>query len=226
MTLQQLNRYIDNQLYVKQDAHNFVQRVKRSIDNIVTEFLTIGKELKNAQEKKYYVELGYSTIDELSTDLFGIKKSTCYNLINLFERCTDGESVLPMYKGYTQTQLVELVSVKEMPGEFLKITTPEDSAKKIRKAKKIWAERQDEILSSENKRVDNLISKFSTRLENNNLETTEKNDISAKLRILEVVKQFMQENNCVCFVAPKSKKSTRKNTKFIQLLQNFIEKIE
>lgn len=225
MTIRQLTGYVDNQVYVKQDAYDFVRRVKRSIDNIVTEFLTIGKELKLAQEKKYYEKLGYSTIEELSSELFGIRKSTCYNLMNLFERCSDGVNVLPEYSGYSQTQLVELVSVKELPNKFLEITTPEDSAKKIRQAKKIWHEKQSEIQASDVKSIDELITKFSSRLENNDVTDSEKQEISQKLHVLEVVKQFMAENNCVCFIAPKGKRAPNKNTKFMALLEDYITNI-
>ncbi len=207
------------------DAEQFVARVQGRIKNILTEFVFIGKELKEAKERKLYKYLDYDSLEDLAQELFSIKKSTCYNLIKLYEKCSDGEKLLPEYEGFSQSQLVELISVKTLPEKFLHIETPSDSAKKIRKAVKLWDERCEnnempEVVENV-KSIDELIEKFSSRLENDDLNSSQKAEISEKIRVLELVKNFLEENNCVCFLAPKSKKRA-KNNKFIEKLETYI----
>ncbi len=212
--------YIDNVLYVKQDAHNFVARVRSRLERIFTEFIEIGKDLKLAQENKYYKELGFNTLEDLSLELFGIKKTVCYNLIKLYETCSDGEHILPEYKGFSQNQLVELISVKSAPKKFLEITKPEDSVRKIKEARKLWDEHKNNSTANDVKSIDDLIQKFSERSENE-ANSKEKAIIEQKLQILKTIKDFLQEHNCVCFLAPKSRKKA-KNNKFIESLEKYL----
>lgn len=207
-------------------AFKFVENVKERLSNIFNEFIEIGKLLENAQRCEYYKQLGFNSLGELSEKLFNLKKSTAYNLINLYIECSDGKELLPKYKGYNQSQLVELISVKSMPDKFLEITSPEDASKKIRKARKIWQENNGELDVDNIKSVDDLIEKYSRRLENNEggqaSDNEDKENIQQKINMLKMLKAFMEQNNCVCFIAPKSDRRARKNSKFLAMFENFI----
>ena len=190
--------YIDNVLYVKQDARNFVARVRSRLEHIFTEFIEIGKDLKLAQENKYYKELGFNSLEDLSLDLFGIKKTVCYNLIKLYETCSDGDHILPEYKGFSQNQLIELISVKSAPKKFLEITKPEDSVRKIKEARKLWDENKNTFCAWQNNldkdgvTVDISLD-FFDKTENDGLYCRYSSDFSEKAYEIDDLKKWLSD---------------------------------
>lgn len=204
-------------------AFIFVDKVKTRLTNIAIEFVEIGKELKLAQEEKLYAKLGYKDLGTLTEELFKIKKSTAYNLIKVFETCTDGRTLLPEFNGFGQTQLTELISIKTAPEKFKEIITPEDSSKKIKKAKALLKDVDEETLinDSEIKTLDDFIQKYSSRLEKSAENTSENNELKAKLEVLKELKSFIEQNNCVCFLT-KNPKQKSKNTNFFQKFETFL----
>ena len=160
-------------------AQSFVKMVKLNVRDIRNSFFEIGFRLNEAHCNAYYKELGYSNIYDCAEALFEIKKSTCYNLMDIASRFRSKEFAMQIderYKYYSQSQLVELASCKLASNEFIKICTPEDSVSRIREARIIWCNAKiDEDSFNELKElrkcknldeVFEVHSRYSRRLEN------------------------------------------------------------
>lgn len=162
-------------------AESFVKMVRLNVRDIRNSFFEIGFRLQEAHNNAYYKDLGFANIHECAEALFDIKKSTCYNLMDIASRFASKEKAMQIderYKYYSQSQLVELAAVKINIYNFIKICSPEDPVAKIREARVIWSNantKNDEIFFNERKELRNcknlsevleVHSQFSRRLEN------------------------------------------------------------
>lgn len=101
-------------------AESFVKFVKYDLENISKTFFDIGFRLWEARDLEYYKELGYESIEELSEAEFDFKRSSTYNLINVFTRfavydkCYRNQ-IEEKFKDYSYSQLVELTKINYLP---------------------------------------------------------------------------------------------------------------
>ena len=106
-------------------ANGFLREVRLDLADIKRSFFSIGFRLNEANEMNYYSALGYQTIEELAESEFGFKRSTTYNLINVFRRFCVREFINSTYvrrnqidenfKDYSYSQLLEFTKFNYIP---------------------------------------------------------------------------------------------------------------
>lgn len=91
-------------------AASFVRELNLDLQEIKKNFFKIGFRLDEAKRLEYYRDLGYETIEDCAEATFGFKKSTTYNLINVYRSFNEnGTYFLPeRWSSYSQSQLVEM----------------------------------------------------------------------------------------------------------------------
>ena len=122
-------------------AEQFVKLVRAELNDIKHTFFKIGFRLAEANREGYYYELGYENIVECAEDLFGFKKTTTYDLINVYNDFHDRLNPMHIkeeYDKYSQTQLVQLTGNIWARDSFAAYVRPEDTIDTIKKAKKLW----------------------------------------------------------------------------------------
>lgn len=132
---------MDEIITQKEFADGFVKAVRADIADVSKAFFHIGFRLWEAQLHRYYETLGFENISECSEALFGFKKSTTYDMINVYMFCRDNYGsafIKDKYRGYSQSQLIEFTKIRLASSNFIDLCSPEDSVLKIREARKIW----------------------------------------------------------------------------------------
>lgn len=120
---------------------DFVQLVRLELDDIKHSFFKIGFRLREANNCKYYLKLGFESIEDCAEALFGFGKTTTYDLMRisfLFASKDCPMQIDPGYEGYSQSQLVLFSQINLSQRNFIKMATPSDSIAKLKKAKKYW----------------------------------------------------------------------------------------
>lgn len=109
---------MSNDLLRKEQVELFVKHIKLDLEDITERFITIGFRLEEANNLKYYKDLGYSSIEELAEDMFGIGRSTTYEMMAVWRRFHSSENQMRIrqdYKGYSFSQLVEIKKYRYLP---------------------------------------------------------------------------------------------------------------
>lgn len=122
-------------------AEEFVKRVYSNLNDIKKSFFAVGYLLYDASRKGYYRELGYDTIVECAEDLFDFKKTTTYDLMNIYSRFYDRKAPLQLQKSvenFSQSQLVVISKLQYCSDSFIELTRPEDTIETVRRAKNLW----------------------------------------------------------------------------------------
>ena len=122
-------------------ALGFVKSVNDEISDISYRFFRIGFYLVEAQNNKYYEELGFNNISDCAEYYFGFKKTTTYDLMNVYRSFRDvkGTWFLPeRWKKYSQSQLSVMASVDYYPIPFRDMISEHDTVSDIKKAKSYW----------------------------------------------------------------------------------------
>ena len=122
-------------------AEAFVREVYNDLDDIKHSFIRIGFRLKEANENKYFVQLGYTSLAELAEDKFGFKKSTTYDLMAVYELAHDKTAPMEIdktYDGYSQSQLLAMTRAKYSGTAFYAVIKPTDSVRDIEKFVSLW----------------------------------------------------------------------------------------
>lgn len=124
-------------------AEAFVREVYNDLKDIKRSFIKIGFRLNEANQNGYFKELGYNSIIELAEDKFGFKKSTTYDLIQIWQFAHDKNSLMDIderFDKYSQRQLVEMSRSKHSEQNWrLSSIIPETASKEdIRKVIAEW----------------------------------------------------------------------------------------
>lgn len=102
-------------------AKGFVEHTKEDIDDVNKGFFRIGFRFNEAVEQGYPQALGYADIYELAEEVFGFKRTTTKNLMainreycehypnGINNRVAYSLEMNERYKGYNQSQLVEML---------------------------------------------------------------------------------------------------------------------
>ena len=120
---------------------DFVNLVRLELDDIKHSFFKIGFRLREANNCKYYLKLGFESIEDCAEALFGFGKTTTYDLMRisfLFANKDCPMQIDPAYEGYSQSQLVLFSQINLSQRNFIEMATPSDSIAKLKKAKKYW----------------------------------------------------------------------------------------
>ena len=70
-------------------AQAFIRCMNEDLNDVKRSFIKIGFRLAEANEFKYYKELGYENIAELAEAEFGFKQSTTYEFMKVYELAHD-----------------------------------------------------------------------------------------------------------------------------------------
>ncbi|MBE5756898.1 MAG: hypothetical protein E7342_03765 [Clostridiales bacterium] len=100
-------------------AESFIYNTLEDIQVIKKNFVRVGYRLLEAVQLHYVEELGYNNIYELAEDVFCIKKSMCYDLINIATYYCNGMQLKERYKNFSQSQLIELCHVPSHLQEYI-----------------------------------------------------------------------------------------------------------
>ncbi len=122
-------------------AEGFVESVYADLSDIKHSFFRIGFRLAEASKNCYYKPLGYQNIAELAEDKFGFKKSTTYQLIQIYELAHNEQApfqIAEKYEPFSKSQLEELCRLKYLSANFTEIVRPSDTVADIREAVNIW----------------------------------------------------------------------------------------
>jgi len=122
-------------------AEGFVENVYNDLNDIKHSFFRIGFRLQEANELEYYKVLGYQNITELAEDKFGFKKSTTYELMQIYELAHSEQcpfQISDKYDKFSKSQLGEFCRLKFATMDFMKIVTPSDTVADIHEAITLW----------------------------------------------------------------------------------------
>lgn len=120
---------------------DFVNLVKLELNDIKRSFFSIGFRLREANSEKYYLKLGFDSIEECAEELFGFGKTTTYDLMRiayLYKNDKAPMSIDPRYEKYSQSQLVLFSQINMSPQNFIHMASPGDSISTLKKAKSYW----------------------------------------------------------------------------------------
>ena len=130
---------------------DFVNLVRLELDDIKHTFFKIGFRLREANNCKYYLKLGFDSIEECAEALFGFGKTTTYDLMKISQMFANRETPMHIdshYEKYSQSQLVLFSQVNLSRSNFISMAKPSDSISKLKKAKNYWTQLQRGKLQS------------------------------------------------------------------------------
>lgn len=123
-------------------AISFVKCVKLNLVDASKAFFEIGFRLKEAQDNKYYEELGFDNLVDCAEHHFNFKKTTTYELIKIYEKFHREDAPMRIIEGledFNQSQLSVMAS--NVPDEwtdrfriYLSLFSPADTVRKIKYA--------------------------------------------------------------------------------------------
>ena len=125
---------------MKAEFHQRAQVIKEQMRNIQNSFITIGFQLHWIRENKMYRVLDYRNVYEYAEKEYGIKKTTCSNIISIIENYAERdaagnvvESIADCYRNYSASQLVAMLG---MDDEMKQQVTPDMSVRAINRMRK------------------------------------------------------------------------------------------
>lgn len=120
---------------------DFVNLVRLELDDIKRTFFKIGFRLREANNEKYYLKLGFESIEECAEALFGFGKTTTYDLMRIASLFKSDKAPMQLdtrYEGFSQSQLVLFSQINLSQREFINMASPSDSIANLKKAKSYW----------------------------------------------------------------------------------------
>ena len=122
-------------------AEGFVRDVNLDLADIKRSFFRIGFHLYEANQFLYYKKLGFENISDCAESLFGFKKTTTYDLMQIYRKFHDKKAPMKIdarFEKYSQSQLIALSNIKVGLHDFTSMMQPNDSVDVIKRAVKIW----------------------------------------------------------------------------------------
>ncbi|MBD5519644.1 MAG: hypothetical protein HDR03_00145 [Lachnospiraceae bacterium] len=125
---------------MKAEFHQRAQVIKEQMRNIQNSFITIGFQLHWIRENKMYRVLDYRNVYEYAEKEYGIKKTTCSNIISIIENYAERdaagnvvESIADCYRNYSASQLVAMLGMDDKTKQQV---TPDMSVRAINRMRK------------------------------------------------------------------------------------------
>lgn len=140
-------------VYSKESVKEIQRRtniIKTELKKAETSFFKIAFNLYWIKENNAYMALGYDNIEQFARDEFGIKKTTCYDYLNVVERFGVNENgvitdLQSDYKSYSSTKLIAMSSLTDT--EIKENIKPDMSVSEIKKVKKEIEKKQTAVTS-------------------------------------------------------------------------------
>lgn len=124
-------------MLMKQEFQKRSQVIKEQMRDIQNAFLTIGFQLHWIRENNMFRVLDYKNVYDYAEKEYGIKKTTCCNLISIIENYAERnekgeviENIADCYRNYSASQLVAMLG---MPEEMKQQVTPDMSVRAIKR---------------------------------------------------------------------------------------------
>lgn len=129
------------------EKSNYLSSYKKTVQNcvnsIANSFVEIGKVLYLINKYELYSVANTSSIFEYASITFGIKKSTVYNLMAVYNRFGSTGVLEESYKNFSYSQLSEMVS---LPKEIIDEIKETDSVREIKAKKKSLKEKNEDVV--------------------------------------------------------------------------------
>ncbi|AIO19275.1 hypothetical protein KQ51_01398 [Candidatus Izimaplasma bacterium HR1] len=137
------------ELIAKNYSYNKItEAIKTKVKSIYRNYLEIGSKLALAKKEKLYEINEYQNIYDYAAKEFELRKTSVKNLIAIANRfCDKDGSLLKAYKGFSYSNIVELLSVDE---KDIKSFVPSMSVKAVR-SKKVELQVNKELKALTNK---------------------------------------------------------------------------
>lgn len=129
---------------VTSTAQKCISEINNELHKVKQSFIRIGFYLKEANENKYFKELGYPTIIDFAREEFGFEKTATYGFMQVYELAHDPQdplSIAEEFNGFTHSKLLVLSRAKCV--EFCKpwtIAQPSDKEDDLKRFVKGWNE--------------------------------------------------------------------------------------
>ena len=127
------------QKYLFRKRADFLAAMDTELNTVKASFYKLGMYLSEAYVKRYNNGTGTDDFFEWVDNIFGLGKSTVYNLMrvyNVFRDHNDHTQLAERWSGFSQTQLTELLPAAEWL-DHIKFVKPTDSCIVLRKVVKI-----------------------------------------------------------------------------------------
>ena len=123
------------------NRNDFLQAMTDEMKQVNQSFFRLGSYLTEAYQRRYNNGTGYDDFFEWCDCLFGLQKSSVYNLMRVYcvfrdKKRSDVGLIDERYLGFSQSQLVELLPAADYL-ETLSFVKPSDSVSTIRDVVKI-----------------------------------------------------------------------------------------
>lgn len=121
---------------------DFLQAMTDEMKQVNQSFFRLGMYLTEAYQRRYNNGTGYDDFFEWCDDLFGLQKSSVYNLMRVYcvfrdKKRSDVGLIDERYSNFSQSQLVELLPAAD-DLEKLSFVKPSDSVATIRNVVKVY----------------------------------------------------------------------------------------
>lgn len=124
---------------------DYCNGIDKEIGKVNISYLAIATKVYAIRHKKLFQIENYANVYDMAQEKYGFSRGTCNNYINICEKfgkidekTAECSGLLPQYKGFSSSQLVEMLQVpKKHLGEF----TPDMSVREMRRKKGICKEK-------------------------------------------------------------------------------------
>ncbi len=117
------------------------QAIDQDKENLKETFFQIGYKLTLVKNTKLYEKLGYQNIVDYAQARFGFGKTTCYDLLNVYNSTRNffkPNEMAEAYKKYSQSQLVAMSGDHWSHDTLVDYISPDDTVEDIKKYVRIW----------------------------------------------------------------------------------------
>lgn len=117
------------------------ESIREDLEDIKHSFFQIGYKLTIVNNNEIYKRLGYETIIDYAEDKFGFGKTTTYNMLRVYELCSDWKEPLKIssgFKKYNYSQLVEMTASHWASMDLSNYIEKDDTVADIKKFIRIW----------------------------------------------------------------------------------------
>lgn len=122
---------------VSQETTDRIKILDGLVRDLATNFVKIGFELLQFQQKKLYKELGFKTFEEFVKGQYGFSRSSAYNFINVCNKYSiHDDAGLPtklLKKDYRKFTCSQLVAMLKLNDEAIAQVDPSSTIKEIKK---------------------------------------------------------------------------------------------
>lgn len=140
------------------DALGSFNYIRDDIADIKKRYIALGFHLSEFDQNQYYLEYGYTNLDDFVLANFNIDKKALSRILSVYYRFSEPYKIYvsEKYSEYSYSQLCEMVSLKD---EELKSVTPKMTIRDIRDYKKSLKNEKFRDVAKNNKVEEKVLTK-------------------------------------------------------------------